>query len=53
MTFWSAVWLAVMALGVGGFVVVSVLVAVKGFAEVKAVLRKLKDGGDGGRASRS
>ncbi|MBN2207182.1 MAG: hypothetical protein JW742_07245 [Candidatus Aminicenantes bacterium] len=52
MTFWPAVWLVVLALGVGGFTVVSILVAVKGYAEIKAILHKLKSGPDEGRDRR-
>ena len=43
MRFWPAAWLIVMVLGVGGFSLVSVLIAVKGFAEVRTILRKLKN----------
>jgi len=42
MTFWPSAWLIVMALGVGGFAIVSILIAVKGFSEIKAILRKLQ-----------
>jgi hypothetical protein len=42
MRFWSAAWLVVMVFGVGGFAVLSALIAIKGLAEVKAILDKLK-----------
>ena len=44
---WPLVWLLMLAFGVGSFAVVSVLVVVKGFGELKAVLRKLARGTNG------
>jgi hypothetical protein len=42
MTSWPLIWLILLTLGVGGFAAVSVMIAVKGFGELKAILRKLE-----------
>jgi hypothetical protein len=47
MRFWPSAWLIVLALSVGGFAAVSALIAVKGLAEVKAILRELGRGPGG------
>jgi hypothetical protein len=48
MKLWPLAWLILLALGVGGFAAISVMIAVKGFGELKAILKKLKRGADGG-----
>jgi len=48
MKLWPLAWLILLALGVSGFAAVSVMIVVKGFGELKAILRKLKRDADGG-----
>ena len=50
---WKIAWMILLAAGMGAFVVTAVLVAVRGFPELKSLLARSRENRDSDRQSQS